>query len=383
MGRGARGNDDYCVVIITSKKLTAWLSRPANLNFLTSTTLAQFKLGKEISRDLKDAEELKDTINRCLNRDTEWTKYHAETLLDNLSDLAQENNQNDLSLTLASTERKVFKLLRDGYFEKAIKKLSKYWEKNSQIEPQAKGWLEQLAARVAYQWDNKDLYQQYQKSAYSDNQSLLRPQSSPRYIALTISSEQSKQIVNHLDEYTPRRGFLSNFDEVVSHLVPEASSNQFEQALADLGNLLGFVTERPEKFYNQGPDVLWLLKNMGLIIEAKSRKKPSNPLNKGDFGQLLTSVEWFKANYPDCEYIPISILSNSTTTEAITTNDAKALTFDKLNQLISDSRQFFDELCAMTDSKDELIIRCENLLQDSNLPLPKFIKTYLIDFQDN
>lgn len=383
MGRGARGNDDYCVVIITSKKLTAWLSRQANLNFLTSTTLAQFKMGEEISRNIKDAEELKDTINLCLNRDTEWTTYHAETLSDNLSDLAQENNQNALSLTLASTERKVFKLLRDGYFEKAINQLNKYLENNSQIESQTKGWLEQLAARIAYQWGKTDLHQEYQRSAYSDNQSLLRPQSSPPYIALTIPSQQSQQIINHLDEYRYKRGFLSNFDEIVSHLVPEASTNQFEQALADLGSLLGFATERPDNSSKRGPDVLWLLNNMGIIIEAKSSKKSSNPLNKQEFGQLLTSVEWFKANYPNCKYIPVSVLSNPTKTDKIQINEAKVLTFNQLNELISDSRQFFEKLCSMTDSKYQLIIRCENLLQDSNLQLTKFIQTYLIDFQDN
>ncbi|HLO48732.1 MAG TPA: hypothetical protein VK211_09995, partial [Kamptonema sp.] len=116
-------------------------------------------------------------------------------------------------------------------------------------------------------------------------------------------------------------------------------------------------------------------------IEAKSRKKDKNCLNKIDYGQLLTSVEWFKSQYPNCLYIPISILPNPTNTEAIVITETKALTFDKLNQVITDSRQFFEELCTYTNSQEELIVRCEKLLQNSNLQPQKFIETYFIDFK--
>lgn len=42
---------------------------------------------------------------------------------------------------------------------------------------------------------------------------------------------------------------MAEFERVVSHLVPTAPATQFEQALADLGSMLGFCTERPEKTY--------------------------------------------------------------------------------------------------------------------------------------
>ena len=384
MGRGARGTDDYCVVIITDKKLTAWLSRTANVKFLTNTTLAQFQMGEEISRDINNKNDFINTVMRCLDRDTDWMKYYAEELSAKLYDFAQIGQQNSLSISHASMERKVFKLLRNKYFDKAINTLENYWEQTNEIDLLTKGWLEQLAARIAYHFGKEDLAQRYQRSAYSNNPSLLCPKSSIVYVPLPIPSQQSKAIVDCLYEYYPRRGFISNFEEVVSHLVPEASTNQFEQALADLGILLGFVTQRPESIYKQGPDVLWLVEdNIGLIIEAKSHKQAKNHLNKEEYGQLLTSVEWFKTQYPNCQYIPISILSNSIKTKAIVIKEAKALTFNKLNELIADSRKFFEELCIYTHTKEELTLFCEQSLKKSTLYTQKFVEKYLSEFQDS
>ena len=101
------------------------------------------------------------------------------------------------------------------------------------------------------------------------------------YEPLMLPGRLVQAIVEHLKQFKNRRGCLADFDELVSHLVREASSNQFEQALAELAALLGFVGERPEQSDPKGPDVLWLLnEKLGLVIEAKSRKKPGNSLTR-------------------------------------------------------------------------------------------------------
>ena len=105
---------------------------------------------------------------------------------------------------------------------------------------------------------------------------------------------------------------MAEFDEVVSHLVPEATSNQFEEALKNLGIMLGFAAERPEKIYSNGPDVLWLLDGeLALVIEAKSRKKQKNALTKEQHGQLLVAMQWFQQEYPNYHGIPVSIQASN------------------------------------------------------------------------
>ncbi|MEH2233347.1 MAG: DEAD/DEAH box helicase family protein [Nostoc sp.] len=378
MGRGARGYGDYCVVIVTGQDLTAWIGRSASLKFLNKSTRAQFEMGVEISKSIADKQNLHDTIMQCLNREKDWIEYHAETL----AELTESIQEDKSFLTQVSIERKVFKLMRDGYFEKAIDKLEKYWQDSAEIDQKSRGWLKQLAARAAYFWEKTDLSQQFQQQAYADNYNLLRPQVIPPYVPLTNPGKQAEAIVNLIANYKlNRRGYMSWFQQVVSQLVPETSSNRFEEALEHLGMMLGFHAERPEKIYTKGPDVLWLLDdNLGLVIEAKSKKYENNPLNKDNYGQLLTSVEWFKKEYPNYSCVPVSVHRNSNTTKSIVINDSRALTLNKLNQLITDLGLILKELCESKVTEDHLVIRCEQLLANSKLKPELLIEEYLVQF---
>lgn len=366
------------MVIVTGQDLTAWIGRSANLKFLNKSTRAQFEMGVEISKSVADKQNLHDTIMQCLNREKDWIEYHAETL----AELTESIQEDKTFLTQASIERKAFKLMRDGYFEKAIGKLEKYWQDSAEIDQKSRGWLKQLAARAAHFWEKTDLSQQLQQQAYADNYNLLRPQVIPPYVPLTNPGKQAEAIVNQIANYKlNRRGYISWFQQVVSQLVPETSSNRFEEALEHLGLMLGFRAERPEKIYTKGPDVLWLLDDdLGLVIEAKSRKYENNPLNKDNYGQLLTSVEWFKKEYANYSCIPVSIHPNINTTKAIVINDCKALTLNKLNQLVTDLGLLLKELCESKVSEDQLVIRCEQFLADSKLTPKLLIEEYLVQF---
>ena len=249
MGRGARGGGDYCVVILTGKDLIAWIDRPANHRFLTSSTRAQLKIGMDVGGEVGDTREMVNTMLRCLTRDRDWVEYHAEML----AELVQPDEVDHVQLTHAAIERKAFRLARDNYFEKAIHKLDKYCEETKGLDQKTRGWLEQMAARVAHYWGREDIAQQLQQRSYSDNHNLLRPRVVQDYVPLTMPGKQAEAIVSRIDEFGARRGYVAEFDEVVSHLVPEASSNQFEQALTDLGAMLGFSTERPDNNYGKGP----------------------------------------------------------------------------------------------------------------------------------
>ena len=352
MGRAARGAGDYCVVIVTGKDLIAWIGRSANVKFLTNSSRAQLEMGAEISKSISSKNELADTILRCLKRDKDWIEYHAETL----AELVAPNQIDINELKHANVERKAFRLFRDGYFEKAITRIDKYCEQEDSLDQQSKGWLSQFAARIAYYWGRKDLSQELQQHAYARNRNLTRPQIAPPYVTLTTPGKQAEAIVDGIDSFRVRRGYIAEFDEVISHLVPESSANQFEQALADFGSMLGFRTERPEKVYGKGPDVLWLVgDDLSLVIEAKSRKNRGNALTKDQHGQLLNAAEWFKDAYPQRSCIRVSIHRNVIATKTTVTGESKALTLDKLNELIADGRQLLVTLCESVVPHDELI----------------------------
>lgn len=381
MGRGARGAGDWCVVVICGKDLVSWISRASNLKLLTTSTRAQLQMGWEISKNVSDEAEFIETIRKCTQRDRDWIEYHADTLAE-LTDSSTEDAQSSPHLEASGAERKALKLFRDGYFDKAISVLERCCEDTKGLDDQSIGWLKQLAARIAHYWGNLEFSLRLQQAAYSRNSQLLRPRVVEAHILLGAPGKQAESIASRVAQYHLRRGFLAEFDSTVSQLTKDASSNQFEDALMKLGNMLGFAANRPETASGEGPDVLWLLdESTGLVVEAKSHKKEKNALTKGDFGQLLVAVEWFKKNYPGYRYVPTSIHPVAKATKAVVTDELRALTFDSLNALVSDARILFTELCNSTLPKDQLVHRCEQLLATSSLRPDQFTSKYLVPFE--
>ncbi len=378
IGRAARGPGDYCVVIVTEKDLISWISRTSNIKYLTSSTRAQLEIGLEISKDVKSAQELRNTILSCINRDPDWIEYHADALAD-----AVDNQILDIiPLETAKIERKALKLWRDGYYEKAVQTLRKYCDKD--IDAENKAWLFQLAARIALYWERTELSQELQELAFANNRYLLRPQIIPTYKPISIESEQSKKIINTISEYQPKKGLLTHFEELTSKLVPESTSNQFEEAMKQLGELLGFKAERPEKIYGGdggAPDIIWLLnEKSAFVIEVKSKKKPENPLTKEELGQLLSSSEWFKKNYKSFSFHSISLHPSSYATKNTTVDNISLLTLDNLNILIANCQNLFEQLCGSEILELEMQSRCTALLEEYNLTADK-ISAYLQSFQ--
>lgn len=376
MGRGARGSRDYCVVLIFGKDVLSWIASRSNSKFLTKITRAQLEIGQTISEAVKNKQDFIGTIQNCLQRNPDWIRYHAETL----AELTENDPIDEEQLNYAAIERDAFRLWRDANYEKATGKIIKYCEQIAK-ETEVKGWLLQFAARIAAAWKNHDLSIDLQKQAFSNSKNLFRPKII-QYTKLNNPGKQAQEIVSKIQFYRLRRGHLSSFDEIVSHLVPEASSNQFEKALEDLGLLLGFSAERPEKIYGKGPDVLWLLNDkVAWVIEAKSRKYRENPLTKGQHGQLLEAEQWFRSQYPNIQPIRVSLSPTRQASGSTVVDGTKVLTFEKLNELIRNSRNLLASLCNSMESDDQLMFLCDQLLTKNELTPEKISKIYLQDFQ--
>src|SRR5581483_3138983 len=377
IGRGARGSRDYCVVLIFGKDVLSWIANRSNSRFLTRITRAQIEIGKTISENIHDKNEFLQTLLTCLDRKQDWIRFHAETL----ADLTETDPIAIDQLNHAAVEREAFRLWRDGNHEKAIAKLIKHCEHQKDMDKETKGWMLQFAARIAYSWNNRDLSIDLQKQAFSLSRNLFRPKII-EYTKLSNPGQQAQEIASQLTYYRTRRGHLAKFDEMTSHLVPESSSNQFEQALADLGHFLGFAAERPEKLCGVGPDVLWLLDSkLAWVIEVKSRKEIDSPLTKAEHGQLLNAEQWFRKEYPAMNPTRLIVCPNRLKTQRTVAEETKALTLDKLNSMLHSLRSLLVELCNSVESDDQLIHLCEQLLTKYELTPAHLAKNYLQDFE--
>jgi hypothetical protein len=120
---------------------------------------------------------------------------------------------------------------------------------------------------------------------------------------------------------------------------------------------------------------------LGLLLEAKSRKKFKNALKKDDLGQLLVAEHWFERTHPGYAHIAASVLPRAFATRFAETGDVVALTSAQLNALCADARAFFEELCSSSAQEAELVLRCEKQLGASSLNPQALIERYLSQFQ--
>ncbi|WP_159937452.1 DEAD/DEAH box helicase [Pseudomonas sp. S35] len=375
IGRGARGAGDHCVVLLLGSDLAGWIAKDANFRLLTSATRAQLEMGSTVSKEVSDVNDLTNTIALSINRDIGWIEYHAATLAENVGPEAPDPKR----FNTASTERKAFNLWADGFYDKAIARLDQVAGSQDAVDDQTRGWLYQLAGRIADNWGQAERSDELQRSAFSANRNLLRPRTSPPYRPLPSPGAQGAAIAAQLRGYRIRRGLLQRFEEVVSRLHGNASANQFEQALADLGSLIGLTTERHD-VGGEGPDVLWLLPNKAaLILEAKSRKKDKNPLTKEEHGQLLVAEQWFVQNYPGYSSHRVVVHPTNKATAAASAHESYALTLDRLNQLVAESRVLLRELCESQLTDIELEGQCQHSIEHSPIRADRLVN-YLVPF---
>jgi hypothetical protein len=379
IGRGARGSGDHCAVILKGSDVSSWISKSTNFALLTSATRAQIEMGIQISREISTLKDLAETIRRSFDRDKQWIEYHAETL----AEMVKESPKDEFRYSQASIERKALNLWMDGYSGPAISKIEKFIvENDTKIDHANTGWLEQFIARIACVWGNVPKADETQRQAYSNNRNLIRPKIMPVYQPLTIPREQAKNIIEQIKSYNMRKGYLQYFEEVVILLNANTSANQFEQALCDLGRILGFASERHDD-NGVGPDVLWILpEQIGLVIEAKSRKKEKNALTKEEHGQLLVAAEWFEKNYPGYSYFRISIHPKNKATKAAVAGASHALTYENMDLLIADIRHFLTELCDSQLPFEGLVVECEKLLSKFHFASKRLAEYYLMPFEE-
>lgn len=369
IGRGARGAGDHCVVLLAGSDLAGWIAKDANFRLLTSATRAQLDMGSTVSKEVKDVNDLASTITMSIRRDTGWVEYHADTLAENVKQETVDPKRFDV----AAAERKAFNNWADGYYDKAIAKLDQVTSGKEALDDQTRGWLLQLAGRIAHNWGQNDRSDELQRAAFSANRNLLRPRVMPPYRPLPMPGAQGAAIAYQLRGYRMRRGLLQQFEQVVSKLNANSSANQFEQALADLGRMIGLSTERHDDG-GEGPDVLWLLPTkIAWVLEAKSRKLDKNPLTKEEHGQLLVAQQWFDKNYDGYTSLRVVVHPTNRATPAASAHESYALTLDRLAALVADARVLLTELCESQLTDIELEGQCQQLIERSSIRADRLI----------
>ena len=157
---------------------------------------------------------------------------------------------------------------------------------------------------------------------------------------------------------------------------------KFEEALNQIGIILGFVCSRPDKETGgYGPDNLWAIdSNKYLVIECKT-EATTQTIKKDYCNQLSGSVNWFKENYvyPN-ECIPIMVHPSKFVDAVASPNEnMRVMTEEELTCFRKNLRDFYSALCHNGNIND--VSKINELLRIYKLRKDDIANMYTVKFE--
>lgn len=347
LGRSVRSEKDYSVIIFIGSELVSFIRSNATRELFSLQTQKQIELGLQMAEWANEEKEdvqladLKSLINQCLKRDEGWKAlYESE-----MNDIQLVEISRDDELRILSLEAKAEKLYLQKKYDEAVEKIQNLLDQYV-TELSDKGWYLQLMAQYKY-FSSKVESQKFQRAAYECNFELLKPQEGVAYKKIDNIN------LNRVENIRKRIAAFANYDELMLEInrVCECFSfgveaNKFEDAIEQLGLLLGYKSQRPDKTIKKGPDNLWGMGNNSFImIECKSEvSQGRNSIHKSEVGQMNNHCGWFESEYDDAKVLRIMIIPTiNVAYDADFTHEVRVMRKNKLNLLKKNVMNFFKE----------------------------------------
>lgn len=303
LGRSVRGEKDYCIIFVIGADLVKFIKSSRTNKYFSNQTQKQIEIGLEIAKmavdELSDKNQpmdaLKSLMKQSLQRDEGWKEFYKEEM-DKISNTSDTSAIYDILLL----ERKAAVYNYAGDYEKASSLIQKIVDNHCNDDSE-KGWYLQLMARYKYLQSKVDS-NTLQKSAFLKNHELLKPSEGITYKKLDfINENRIQRILTHIKNFKNFEELKLSVEGVLADLEFGTSAEKFESALHELGIMLGFLSERPDKEFKKGPDNLWCgVSNQYFIFECKSEVNVERQeINKHEAGQMNTHCAWFESQYGD------------------------------------------------------------------------------------
>lgn len=386
LGRGVRGEKDYCVVVIIGSELVRMLRNRKLREYFSNQTNLQIELGEEIAEFAKEEIEagkppmdaFNELLVQSLKRDEGWKEFYAEKM-----DSLKEKTINQNLLDIYSLEYQAEK----AYLENDAKCLEIIDELVEKYSPSSeeKGWYLQEKARYASKF-SVSLSKDIQKEAYSVNKFLLKPDNAPITNPLVnVSIKRTTKVKEWIKNFKEYKEMYLEVESIIENLQFGVNADKFEKALNQLGTILGFSCSRPDKESKQGPDNLWKLDSKSYVLfECKNNVKlDRDEIKKSETGQMNNSCAWFNRHFPGSNVKNIMIISSRIVEASAGFNEEVVIMKKaKLKKLLSNVKKFFEEfsrynLGDISDEKvQELInfhqLSVQNILSDDYCEAPYF-----------
>ena len=301
IGRAVRGEKDYCAILVIGSDIEKFMRGVLTRKYFSFQTQKQIEIGfevaklakEEISEEDKSMQHIILLIRQILNRDEGWKEYYT-TKMDNLN---QENIENRIYKRY-SKESELEKLFSQGEYKLAVEKTQKFIDEFIDDDLEKAWYLEQMA-RYAYMY-SEDKSKEFQKAAFKKNPQLLKPKEGISYYKISfLDGNRMNRFKKNIRKYDSFDEFNLYINELIENLSFGVTAEKFESALKNLGEFLGYVSQRPDKETRKGPDNLWCVSNKSYVFfECKSEVEENrNAIKKSEAGQFNNHCGWFKKEY--------------------------------------------------------------------------------------
>ena len=349
LGRAVRGKKDYCAYIILGADLIQYLKDHRTKKYFSAQTQKQIDIGNNITKfveeDLAKNKTPEDIFSsllfQCLNRDSGWKNYYKDTM-----DSIEHHDSEFKMLDYFSAHYNANEKFISADYNSATNILQNLLDKHPNMSNDEKGYYLQEMARYSYPDSIEDSIR-YQISAHNSNRYLLKPIRGTNIIKLNKTDvKRLDNIKNYINNFGTIENLAININAILNKLAFGINSNSFERGIMELGEALGFISQRPEKEFKAGPDNLWKLNsNQYILIECKSEVQTTrSSINKKEAAQINTSLAWFKENYDSANVNGWLIISTEKLhREASLDSNIEIVNIEHLSKFYNSIDTFFKE----------------------------------------
>ncbi|EFO65856.1 hypothetical protein HMPREF9214_1295 [Lactobacillus iners LactinV 11V1-d] len=200
--------------------------------------------------------------------------------------------------------------------------------------------------------------------------------------SLFLNENRMINFKRNISKYNSFEEFNLYINEVIENLSFGIAAEKFESALKKLGEILGYVSQRPDKEIRKGPDNLWCVSYKKYVFfECKSEVDENrNAINKSEAGQFNNHCGWFKDVYGEfVDVLRIMIIPTKRLAHDADFNE-KVFVMRKngLKKLKDNLKKFVNEIkiYELDSLSDE---RIQNYFNTYKLNVEDFEKNYIED----
>ena len=382
LGRSVRGEKDYSAIVITGDCITRLVRDIKSRKYLSAQLNKQIEVGLEIAEMAKSeiASESQSPmrsfvglLDQSLHRDEGWKAFYGESM-----DSTVPKPADMRVLSIYSLEQEAEMLFRGGDHERAVSKIQGILDSKLVTNQKEIGWYLQEMARYNYQFRRTDS-EKLQKEAFMKNRMLLLPRQGVKVEQLTVISEgRLERIAWWISAQGSYEQLSITINDIVSKLSFGIRAEDFENALDELSEALGFVGERPDKEWKEGPDNLWALDSRRYILwECKSEVNTKRAeIQKSESQQMNGSCAWFEKHYKGCEAFNHIVIPTHKLASAASFTHTVSVTDDNLINKMRGSVLAFFRSFESKDLKSLSMPEMQKALNDHKLSVDDLVADY-------